>query len=276
MTGPAHFGEVLQGMSAGRRVLLSLPCPLFHSRASFASGGHRAGEKARRAMALALMELDAPWRGGALTVHSNVPVGRGLGSSTADCVAAIRATALAVGAVITRETIARLVVAAEGAADSVMFPAAILFSNREGVVLEDFGGEVPPLEVLGFDTGGEGVDTLAHPTPAYTRAEQTSFAALIGVLRDAVARQDSRLAAHVATASARINQRYLPKPRFGDFEQVAEEVGALGILAAHSGTVAGLLFDPGDAATPCRVRRAAGQLARMGIRKTWHYVTRRG
>jgi uncharacterized protein involved in propanediol utilization len=283
--GPAHFGELMQGAVARGRILISLPCPLFRSVAEFTPSLGRgvhirtAGKtKARRAAGIALAELGARWRGGTLAIRSNVPVGRGLGSSTADCVAAVRAVAAAAGTTLAPETIARIVVAAEGAADSTMFPSAVLFLHREGSVLEDLNGQLPAFEVLGFDTrrGGRGVDTLAQPRPQYSARELDQFAALAGLAREAVAAQDVRRAGYAATASARINQRFLPKPRFGDIEQVASETGAAGVAAAHSGTAAGLLYDPADEATAGRIAAASRKLAGMGIEATWRYVTRHG
>lgn len=51
-----------------------------------------------------------------------------------------------------------------------------------------------------------------------------------------------------ATLSARINQRLLPNPHLEFLIEIAEAYGAHGICAAHSGTIAGLLFDRGAAA----------------------------
>ncbi len=283
--GAAHFGELMQGALAGGRVLLSLPCPLFQSEATFSPSRERGvlmcpshRQKARLAAETLLAELDTAWRGGFLSIRSNVPVSRGLGSSTADCVAALRAVASALGATLTSGTIARIAVSAESAADSTMFPSAVLFLHREGRVLEDLGAELPALEVLGFDTGpsGRGVDTLTHPQPRYEASDLARFAILAGLARQAVAAQDVHCAGFAATGCARVNQRFLPKPRFDDLERIASESGALGIVAAHSGTVAGLLFDPKDKATPGRISIASRQLARMGIEDTWRFITRRG
>ncbi len=283
--GPAHFGELMQGAVPDGRVLVSLPCPLFRSEATFQPSIERGVRirpaekvKARRAAETLLSELDTAWLGGSLSINSNVPASRGLGSSTADCVAALRAVASALGATLAAETVARIVVSAESAADSTMFPSAVLFLYREGRVLDDLGAELPALEVLGFDTNPSslGVDTLAHPQPQYNARDLNRFAELAGLTRQAVTAQDVRRAGYVATACARVNQRFLPKPRFDDLEQIATETGALGVIAAHSGTVAGLLFDPKDRATPSGISIASRQLARLGIEDTWHYLTRRG
>jgi uncharacterized protein involved in propanediol utilization len=48
----------------------------------------------------------------------------------------------------------------------------------------------------------------------------------------------------VATISASISQRHLPKPHWDNVLQLAEEHGALGVQVAHSGTLFGILLDP--------------------------------
>ena len=61
----------------------------------------------------------------------------------------------------------------------------------------------------------------------------------------------------MATASARVNQRFLPKPSLPDLIELSRRLGGAGVQVAHSGTVAGLIFDarrPGieDSVAECR------------------------
>ncbi|MCL4370755.1 MAG: hypothetical protein M1380_07580, partial [Chloroflexi bacterium] len=52
------------------------------------------------------------------------------------------------------------------------------------------------------------------------------------------------LVGQAATLSARINQRLLPKSELERVIRLGEEHGALGVCAAHSGTLLGVLFSP--------------------------------
>jgi hypothetical protein len=54
----------------------------------------------------------------------------------------------------------------------------------------------------------------------------------------------------LSALSARAHQRILPKPQLEKVIGLAREVGALGVNVAHSGTVIGLLLDPGHADGP--------------------------
>jgi L-threonine kinase len=50
----------------------------------------------------------------------------------------------------------------------------------------------------------------------------------------------------VATRSALLNQRLHPKTRLDEMITVARTLDALGVVAAHSGTILGLMFADSD------------------------------
>ncbi len=282
----AHHGELFQGVLETAehglcRCLVSLPSGLFRSRARFLPGkasGLRLTnpekEKSKRAALLTLADLGVPDAGGILEIENNIPASWGLGSSTSDVIAAIRAVAMAFGAEYTPDAIARIAVRAETASDSTMYGhQAVLFAQRLGVPLEVYGRVLPAFEVLGFNTDctGAGVDTLAMPPAKYDWREVESFKPLATLLRRAVLTNDAALLAMVASASARINQRHLPKPHFDRIEKIADRTGALGIQVAHSGTVMGVLFGCGDPDLDERMAAAAAELESLGFRPSWRF-----
>ena len=277
-----HHGEIFQGVYANgnghlRRGLVSLMSGAFRAEACFypSLSGTVSVEpawkvKAARASKLALEYCQVPLSGGHLIIKNNIPSAWGLGSSTSDVTAAIRAVGDAFGHTLSPHVVADLAVRAEVASDPVMFSdRAVLFAQREGVVLEDFSQHLPPLEVLGFNTDPSGYDTLGAPPARYSWWEIEAFRPLIGLLRKAVNTQDPRLVGYVASASARINQRHLPKPRFDELEVLTTQVGAVGLQVAHSGTVVGLLFDPAADNVNDRIAKAKKHLAEIGITLTW-------
>lgn len=265
-----HHGELLQGVFPDadgrlRRGLVTLPAPDRGSRAIFYPSQRHGGvvgapglTKVRRAAILALREFaahPAPAKGGQVEIISDLPHGIGMGSSTSDVTATIRAVADYHGVRLSREEIGRLAVLAECASDSIMITdRVVLFAHREGVVLETLGHRLPPLLVVGCDTQpGVQVDTLGLQPAEYDDREVGSFGVLRSALRRAVATADVALLGRVATASARINQRFLPKPALEELFALGLRHGAAGIQVAHSGTVAGLIFDVAarDAAAAC-------------------------
>ena len=277
-----HHGEIFQGVyvnDSGRlqRGLVSLMSPVFRAEATFYPDTNRdvvvsPGWKAKAAHAarLTLEYCMAASSGGRLTIKNNIPAGWGLGSSTSDVTASIRAVSDALGINISPKAVADLAVRAETACDSVMFTdRAVLFAQRKGVVLEEFSDQLPPIEVLGFNTDPAGYDTLSAPPAHYTWWEIEAFRPLIGLLRKAVITQDPALVGSVASASARINQRHLPKPHFDRLEKLSAKVGAVGLQVAHSGTVVGLIFDPADITLNEQIAEARQYLAEIGISLSW-------
>jgi uncharacterized protein involved in propanediol utilization len=281
----AHHGEIVQGLfysSDGRleHGLVTLPCSLFGTRVRFRplrSGPLTVepGDRSR-ARTAARMTLDALGRtgwGGSIRIDGNVPLRWGCGSSTTDVLATIRAVADAFDTVLEPEWIARLSVASETASDSLMYgpERAVLFAQRRGSVLLDLGGPLPRVQVLGFNTEEDrGVETLSLPPCQYTPWEAEAFQPILGLLRRAVELQDPALLGRVATASTTIMQRHRPKRFMPQLLQLAGEVGALGVQVAHSGTVAGFLFEPRPAAAG-RIERAREGLRGIGLHGSWEF-----
>lgn len=282
----AHHGELLQGMFVGpsdapMRGLVTLPCELYSSEATFRpanrTGVHVTPDwkwKARHAAELTLEYLGATGIGGDLDMESTIPIGWGMGSSTSDVIAAIRATADGVGVTLHTEEVAKLAVAAETASDSIMFgDRALLFAQRDALVIEDFGAHFPAFEVVGFSTGA-GVDTLKFTPAQYDDRDIERFEELRGLLRDGFAAGHPAVVGYVATASARINQRFLPKPEFDRLLAMVDGVGAVGIQVAHSGSVVGVLFDGDADDVEGRAEKARAHLAELGFGPTWRFTTR--
>ena len=288
----AHHGEIFQGVVRTergrlRRALCSLPCAglgseaVFHPRDGLT---HEPGvvivtpawkTKAAGAARLVLEWAQRPELGGALDVRSDIPPGWGLGSSTCDVVATIRAVLAALQIDARDPVIAALAVKAERACDSTIFQnEAVLFAHREGEAVELLG-ELPQLLVLGFNTdpGRAGVDTLGFAPARYSPIEIARFAELLEVLRRAIRQCDLRALGEVATGCARINQAHLPKPRFDRIDEVAQRIGALGVQVAHSGTIVGLLFDPYDPLGARRIADARGEITALGFDRPWLFST---
>jgi uncharacterized protein involved in propanediol utilization len=281
----AHHGEILQGVFAGRetlvRGLVTLPYSRYEAEAAIVlvsrdsmievepSWKFKAGRAARLALdAVGLREVS-----GRLALRGGAPVARGFGSSTSDVVATIRAVCSASGSQLDEHEIATLAVRSEAASDPLMFDRAVLFAQREGVVLEDFGACLPPLHVLGFSTtaDGAGVPTLAFPPASYSADEAEDFEQLRLRLRNAVAHGDAIAVGAVATASTRLNQRYLPVENLDRLTRIVDRVGAAGMQVSHSGDIAGLLFDPSAADVELQVGEAERLLAEAGIAETWRF-----
>lgn len=254
----AHHGEILQGVFPGgdgrlHRGLITMPQPDYYATAVFTAGTIDGVQvcplfkaKAKRAAELALRHLEVGTGSWRLYLSGGPPVGLGMGSSTGDVVATIRAVADFFDRPLAESEVAVLAVRSEVASDAVMFDRPVLFAQREGVVLEEYTCDLPALRVLSINTdqAGGGVDTTAFTPARYDSDEIETFRCLKELARRAINRTDLELLAVVATRSAEINQRFLPTPQFDRLRRVGGETGALGVQVAHTGTVMGLIYPP--------------------------------
>lgn len=270
----AHHGELIQGVfqdERGRlhRGLITLPLSHMNSLALFEVADEQGVSvvppekmKAAKAALLTLRHLDSHHLGGLLTVESAIPVGHGYGSSTADVVASIRAVADAFEMQLRPSVVCRLAVEAERASDAIAFEdQAVLFAQREGVVIEHFGDALPPIWVIGFKANdGQLVDTLALPPARYSSEEIQTFAMLRGLAARSIKYQDPHLLGQAATLSAKISQRHLAKAQFATALGIANNFDACGVQVAHSGSLIGIILDataPGVAGTARNIAEAA-------------------
>lgn len=275
----AHHGELIQGVFQDdrgrlRRGLLTLPLGNLASAATFLLADRPDigvfppdRTKAANAAGLALRQLGRSDLGGALAVQSAIPVGHGYGSSTADVIAAIRAVADVFDTTLRPSVISRLAVEAEGASDAVAYQdQAVLFAQREGIVIEHFGDALPPLVLVGFKANdGQPVDTLLLPPARYSGEEIQTFAMLRGMAARAVRYQDPRLLGQAATLSARISQRHLAKAQFSAALKIASDFNACGVQVAHSGSLIGILLDAEESGILETAQRISEAAASAGL-----------
>lgn len=282
-----HHGEILQGLwwpqseaySDPVPCLVTLPMPGAGSEAHFKlTPGrqievHPAGKvKAARAARLALDALGVTATGGVLRLHSQIPTGLGMGSSTSDVLATLRSVYAACSTRADAALLAQLAVRAEVASDPLMFDSVVLFAQREGRILEHWGHWIPEFLLLSIDTDPRsgGRNTLRVPLP-HGEAMRADYTALVQQARAAFQAHDAGAIAAVATRSAELHQITAPMRGFSSLCALAAAADALGVQISHSGTIAGMLFHPKTAAgglTPLLSRVQALGMAPLGLFRT--------
>jgi uncharacterized protein involved in propanediol utilization len=238
--------------------LITLPAPSLISiaKARFGAGPEFSVTPPEKQKALAAARLLLRQYGISHVIHlaveSNIAVGRGCGSSTSDCVAAVRAAAKLVCVSPSRDEIARIVNEAERATDPTMYDAVVAFRHRHGSPLRAFTETLPPMRVLVVDTQPDapGVDTLCLPERRYSAGELREYALLLALFERAIAARSLRCLAAIAQTSAEFNQVVLPTRNYRAYCRLAQDAGAQGVAIAHSGTVISLLSSPGTALVP--------------------------
>lgn len=253
-----HFGEWMQGRLGpeGPIALVTVPCPsLSLTLAWTVSEALQIIQpdppvlSTERAYAF-LQALGQPTLGRIEVIQSFAPR-RGTGASTAVLVALAQACG-----VTDAGQIAAACRAVEGASDPLMIdaPGRALWAPREGRTLRTFGAE-PNLEIVGgFLGAGETTD------PADTLFPDISD--LVPAWAEALANGDHQRLAACASASAQ-RTTALRGPADDPIASLAQDLGALGYLRAHTGSARGLIYAPGSVPADAMPRLAAAGLAEV-------------
>ena len=268
---PGSCGELVQGIVDGRYFLVT--CPIsWYSEVEVLPGaaGHIPAHQRKLGQAIAQW-LAAHGRANepfTVRVRSSLPRGKGMASSSADIAAACVAVAAAMGECITAAEIAQIAVAIEPS-DGIFFPGVVAFDHVAGLWHEPLGNP-PPMTLAIFDTGGR-VDTLRfnQRTDLFSLNCQKEAAVrrAFSLVAEGLANKNPRLIGEGATISALANQCIIEKRGLAEAVACAAHYGAVGINAAHSGTVVGVLFD--DA---CRSGYADCVRQLLLNNQNWHYL----
>ncbi len=247
---PGSCGELVQGTWGGVNFLV--PCPVkLYSRASITlipgvplTSPSPARQKALQAVARTLQALGYGHLGGELVVDSAIPWGKGMASSTADIGASIAAAADALKVRLDPAMLLRLALTIEPT-DGTLLPGITLLDHIRGRWTLALGQGIPA-GILILDLGGQ-VDTAqfnARPDLAQKNLQNEKLTRQAYYLvRTGLQSRDLNLLGRGATLSAQANQSILAKAGLEEIIAFAGARGAAGVIAAHSGTVLGLIYD---------------------------------
>jgi L-threonine kinase len=248
---PGSCGELAQGVMDGGDLLIT--CPIsWHSEVDIDFSAPAADEAENfksYAAARAFLSRHGSDRPFSLTIRSELPRGKGMASSSSDIAAACAAAARALDLPVSPDEIKAIALSIEPT-DGVFFPGIVAFDHIHGERLVHLGAP-PAIKLAIFDFGGE-IDTIAFNKRADLRAlrleKQEEFAESYALVREGLATGNPVLVGKGATISALANQKILRKPGLEKMILIGNGCGALGVNAAHSGAVAGILFDGGASA----------------------------
>lgn len=234
-----HFGELLQGRVGPDLALFTLPCPILGVTATWHPAGPFALHQNRPALTPAQVRAlfaaaGHPRPFGRLKLRIDMPLGAGVGASTAALLAVARTLGLP------PEAEAQTCLSLEGATDPLMHAEPCLWAPRAARALRPLP-PLPAMEVVGGILG----------TCQRTDPSDTDFAPIDDLL-GTWTQGDLPTLARLATTSAERNVAH----RGGDLTALraaAEATDALGFCIAHTGAAQALLFAPGTAPANLRI-----------------------
>ena len=251
----ASFGEILQGvLSGGRKFLVTLRiCDASRVTLWLSRPQYSAAKELRFAQSYCkypksykmlrnIMSDLGSHDDCFIEIDSDIPVGKGLSSSTADMVASIRSLSEAMSIALKPDYVSRMMTEIEPN-DGLHYDGTIVYHHTMGELVTQFD-YVPPLQILGIDFG-DSLDTVEfnQRDVHFSEAEMQHYQQLADNLQEALEQQDVPRICEIATESTLKWQKVNEKRELERVTSLVHETGAMGIANAHSGTYLGILYD---------------------------------
>lgn len=243
---PGSCGELAQGAIDGKSFLITCPIDVYSEVTATVCDNFiplTIGSKAVLAIEKTLQYLQINNGNFHVSVKSELPIGKGMASSSADISATCQSIALSAGKFLTPDQIADIALSIEPT-DGIFFPGVMLFDHITGQLRHSLGNAIP-MHIAIFDVGGE-IDTLhfnqRRDLKKLNHSKEMQVRQAMNLIMIGIATKDISLIGKGATISALANQSILFKPHLEDIINIALSWGAVGVNIAHSGTVVGVLF----------------------------------
>lgn len=245
---PASCGEFVQGVLDNEEYLSSYAINLF-SVATLEEGKEiiqKGPKKSRRAMELVFERFGLPvdeTKNISLNIKSQIPVGKGMASSTADIGATIKATLSMLNKTLTGEEISKLAVKIE-ATDSLLLNQHSIFNPLTADIKKYLGG-INDAKVVILEPS-DILDTKSiRMTPNYKTYKMQNKEIIkksFELLDEGLAKNDLNLIGKACTYSGLANENIHKKPFLEKIIDISNKYGCYGVNIAHSGTVIGILM----------------------------------
>lgn len=247
---PGSCGELVQGTINGENFLVTCPVNLYSevtitpsSRLTIRGGG----EKIRKAVNNTLQYLNIRAMNQDLYITTELPIGKGMASSSADISAACQAIALSKGKLLSPDELADIALSIEPT-DAIFYPGIFMFDHVHGRIRK-FLGKPPDIHIAIFDVGGK-IDTCSFNRRSNLQAlnskKEKKIRLALELVSQGVKNSDAKMIGEGATISALANQTILFKPSLEGIIEISKQFKAVGVNIAHSGTVIGVLFASRD------------------------------
>lgn len=245
---PGSCGELVQGIIDGINFHITCPINRYSRITAMATKDGSImvpdGLDKTAAAAKKTLELMDISQGVHIDIKSDLPLGKGMASSTADITATVVAISELFERSVSEKEIADIAISIEPT-DGVFFDGIVAFDHLEGRMLNKIGN-APPLEIIVLEPA-ESLDTVTfnQKKQRSVGAEELLIKGAFQMAVQGIRSKDPRLVGKAATISSILNQRLLKKHDLNDLIDICKRNGGLGVNVAHSGTVMGVLVDLG-------------------------------
>lgn len=246
---PASCGEFVQGILDKEEYLCSYAIDLY-SKAVLEEkleDVQRGPYKSRMAIKSVFKRFGIPvreCRNISLQINSDIPVGKGMASSTADIGATIKATLSLINKSLSNEDIAKLAAKIEPT-DSIYLEKNSIFNPITGETIKSLGnienGKVIILEPK-KTLSTKRIRSIPDYNERKIRNKETIKEAF-DLLEQGMTKNDLNLIGRASTLSSLANENIHRKYQLNEIIEISNSYGAYGVNIAHSGTVIGIIID---------------------------------
>jgi uncharacterized protein involved in propanediol utilization len=264
----ASFGEIIQGrLSNNEDFLVTIPidmwttCKLVCEPIDGASFVDAKLPKSRE-VAEHMLEILGLSSGVKISIDftKNIPVGKGLSSSTADLLAVVRAFQEVFGVIVSESFISQLFAKIEPH-DGLHYSMSVAYNHRQGNLLNKLN-YIPDFNIVAVDSGGELSTVEYNKNLNFPPKILNEYDKLYDQLLTAFANRDDVGIARCAQKSTELHVNRTGNKFLARVLEKASEMNVLGILATHSGTCGGFLL-PGNASDE-ELYRVENKIAEIG------------
>ncbi len=264
----ASFGEIVQGrLLNGKDFLVTIPidmwstCELICESIDGPCFVDAKFSKSRK-VAEHMLEILGISSGIRISIDftRNIPIGKGLSSSTADMLAVVRAFQEVFGILVTENFISSLFANIEPH-DGLHYDMSVAYNHRQGKLLRELH-YIPDFHIIAVDAGGEFSTEEYNQNLNFTPELLTEYDKLYNELSVAFANRDDTEIARCAQKSSELHANRTGSVFLAKILKKAGEVDVLGLLTTHSGTCGGFLL-PGNAPDE-ELNRVEAKVAEIG------------
>lgn len=246
---PASCGEFVQGILDKEEYLCSYAIDLYSKAVveEKLEDVQRGPYKSRMAIKSVFKRFGIPvreCRNISLQINSDIPVGKGMASSTADIGATIKATLSLINKSLSNEDIAKLAAKIEPT-DSIYLDKNSIFNPITGETIKSLGnienGKVIILEPK-KTLSTKRIRSIPDYNERKIRNKETIKEAF-DLLEQGMTKNDLNLIGRASTLSSLANENIHRKYQLNKIIEISNSYGAYGVNIAHSGTVIGIIID---------------------------------
>lgn len=246
---PASCGEFVQGILDKEEYLSSYAIDMF----SIATIEEKKSDvnlgpnKSRKAIEKVFEKFNIPLkesRNISLDIDSNISVGKGMASSTADIGATIRATLSLLNKKLNNEEISYIASEIEPT-DSILLYENSIFNPINGNV-KSYLSPLEKAKVIILEPDEILETSLIRSNPSYLEKKLENRDIIkksFNLLEEGLYKNDLKIIGKACTLSSLANENILKKPYLNEIVDISEKMDAYGVNIAHSGTVIGMLVD---------------------------------